>query len=149
MLEKCAPGHDIWEGTHKFVVTWQERTYPDLQKAGQHGKDELQLNSVEKMVQVLKIDLECARKWVPSIRIKSAQAGNSEAAAPASPKSWGDFEVRWTCGCEEFGITPVRPSEWCPGCSQELYRVAMEEPGVGKIHLVEATDAEIVARETQ
>lgn len=62
MLDACAPGYQIREGKHKFIVMWKGRTFPDLPK-GQHGKkSEIELGHVRRMIRMLGIDGKCAKK---------------------------------------------------------------------------------------
>jgi len=68
MLKKCAEGHVATPQAHKWRIDFGDRTFPDL-PLGAHGADdpEIQLGVVRKMIRHLRIDLDCAYKYLPQI----------------------------------------------------------------------------------
>lgn len=68
MLRKCARGYTRVEQQHKWRIEHEGRTFPDL-PLGQHGRDdpEIELGIIRKMIRHLKIDPECAFRYLPQI----------------------------------------------------------------------------------
>ena len=60
MLNHCAKGSDWRMATHFRRVRYDGRIYPSLPK-----HNSIELGHVRKMVRYLKIDLECAKKYLP------------------------------------------------------------------------------------
>ena len=68
MLNRCAPGHERTLKTHHWSVKYRGKTYPWLPKGpGRHQVFEVWTGKVEQLVDVLDIDLDCARRYVPQL----------------------------------------------------------------------------------
>ncbi len=68
MLDRCAPGHEKTLRTHHWRVTFDGRVFPWLPKGPGRGKVfEVWTGKVEQLVDVLQIDSECARRYIPQL----------------------------------------------------------------------------------
>ena len=67
MLKKCAPGYELRPSTHSRVVTFGGRVFREL--PGQKHST-IELGHIRKMVRFLGISVDCANKWVPSLKMK-------------------------------------------------------------------------------
>ncbi len=68
MLDRCAPGHERTLRTHHWRVTFKGRAFPWLPKGpGRHQPFEVWTGHVEQLVDVLAIDAERARKYIPQL----------------------------------------------------------------------------------
>ena len=66
MLESCAPSHELILKKHRYWVRFGDRIYRGLPKGG-HGKNEVKIGTVRQMVRYLGVDVECARRYFPSL----------------------------------------------------------------------------------
>ena len=60
LLGSCAPGYGLREGTHAWIVTYNGRTFRELPKY-----QNIELGWIRKMIRHLRIDPECAKKYIP------------------------------------------------------------------------------------
>ncbi len=69
MLKNCTDGFTIKEGTHNDIIICNGRTYNTFPK-GAHGKSdsEIQKGHCRQLVRQLKIDKECAKRFLPLLR---------------------------------------------------------------------------------
>ncbi len=66
MLDACARDHGRRLTDHYWIVTWNGLTYPTLPTGAKSDKRKhVQVRKVAKMVQVLKIDRDCAVEHLP------------------------------------------------------------------------------------
>ena len=68
MLDACAPEHTRKPGPHFWCVRFKGQEYPTLPTGAKSDKrKEIQLRKVAKLVQVLKIDRDCAMRHLPQL----------------------------------------------------------------------------------
>lgn len=69
MLDRCAPGHEVVEQPHLWKVMYKGKTFPSLQLGKRSSNTpEVELGVVQKMVNHLGIDQECAWRNLPQLR---------------------------------------------------------------------------------
>lgn len=69
MLDRCAPGHEVVEQAHLWKVMYKGKTFPSLQLGKRSSKTpEVELGIVQKMVNHLEIDQQCAWRNLPQLR---------------------------------------------------------------------------------
>jgi len=69
MLENCADGYIAKEQKHLWRVMYEGKTFPSLQLGKRSSKTpEVELGNVQKMVNHLGIDQDCARLYLPQLR---------------------------------------------------------------------------------
>ena len=74
MLDKCADGYVPKEQKHLWCVMYKGKTFPSLQLGKRSSNTpEVELGNVQKMVNHLGIDQECARKYLPQLRKPKSQ----------------------------------------------------------------------------
>ena len=68
MLDACAPGYQKTLQQHNWRIDYQGRRYPNLQLGKRKSNTpEVELGHVEKMVNHLLIDRNCAWKHLPQL----------------------------------------------------------------------------------
>lgn len=69
MLDHCAEGYQVKEQAHLWRVTYKDRVFPALQLGKRSSTTpEIELGNVKKMVRHLRIDQDCASKYLPQLR---------------------------------------------------------------------------------
>jgi hypothetical protein len=69
MLDRCADGYTAVQQRHNWRVMWRGKTYPNLQLGRRKSKTpEVELGHVQKVVNHLGIDQECAWEDLPQLR---------------------------------------------------------------------------------
>ena len=68
MLAACADGHCVTHTTHHYRVDYNGKTYYRVPK-GAHGdrNPEIEAFHVRKLIRMLQIDANCARKYVNAL----------------------------------------------------------------------------------
>ncbi len=62
MLDNCAKGHTLRLANHSRVIIYNGNVYRSMPKF-----KTIELGHIRKMVRFLKIDLECATSFIPSL----------------------------------------------------------------------------------
>lgn len=80
LLDKCAPGHERFLGPHSWTIYYQGRTFINLPKSGHDSKGEVPLPKVAKLVQILKLDRDCAAGMIPGLarHISKRESSNTK-----------------------------------------------------------------------
>lgn len=76
MLDRCAAGYTVAEQGHNWRVMYRGQTFPNLQLGKRKSKTpEVELGVVQKMLNHLGIDQECAWGELPQLRKPKSNSG--------------------------------------------------------------------------
>lgn len=70
MLAACAPGHTIERKLHHFWIRYDGKKFEGIRKGKGHSDDnpDVPLQVVKHMIRHLGINMDCAKRHLPSLR---------------------------------------------------------------------------------